>query len=229
MRTITFLSGLALLPLFVHSQSSDLSADGFYFGVNLPYMTNEGDFNGNTFLYTNQEVFLVPQVEGGIGFGFRLGWRDHRSALEVGYNRTNHEVSFINATGTASLVAWSIDWKLFFRDKKAVQPYIQLGWVPGVTLNVNDASAAVSSDSVVRDANFRGNISTTQFGTGIAYVINSRIFIDAGFTYRLGKYTGVAGGKDLVGARIENPLKGGGFNFLAGISFVFSQTNTGGE
>jgi len=203
--------------------AQETAIKGFYVSVDFAYQSTEGDLTGDLFLYTDQEIFLVPDIAGGFGWGIGIGTRGISSAFELNYTQTKHDATFADSKGEAILRVFSLDYIYFFRGEKNFQPYLQFGWCPGYTLKIIDGSANISPTPEVRDSKLYGSIGSIQLGGGISYVLYSRMNIVAGITYRSAKYTGVAGGKDIVSARIEEPLNGSGLNALLSLNYFLSK------
>ncbi|MEZ4830254.1 MAG: hypothetical protein R3C61_28810 [Bacteroidia bacterium] len=121
-------------------------------------------------MVTPSEVFLVPQVDGGAGFGFGIGVRYEGNVFEFTYaTETAHVVTLPAQKESALLRVYSLDY-LYFYGTSPVQPYIQFGWLPGMSLKVFDASASIANSEDVRDARIVGSIATIHAGLGAGFL-----------------------------------------------------------
>jgi len=187
---------------------------GFYIGLSGVHNTVESDdFDGETVLVGPSDIILVPDVDDGTGFKIVLGARSSSSAAEISYIKSDHDITFLGASGDGELTLWNLDWKLFFQTKKRVQPFFLLGF------NFSEFTAKdSSSDGInVGDAKFKGV--GLNAGAGLAYYFNPRAAITAGATYRwitYGRAKGIVGSGDLPEDIVTK-----GINFDAGLTYTF--------
>jgi outer membrane protein len=172
--------------------------EGFYFGVILPYNTVDGDFDGET-AYQNvpgspvEEMLLVNDLDGGLGWGAALGYRLPRLAMELNYLRSKHDQSFGGFDmGEAELQTLNLDLKYFFLHDKPVQPYLLAG-VGYYWLTEEDSafSPDVIAPTKVDDATF-SNFGLNG-GGGVAIYISPRVAVNGGVIFRWTQFTDVQG------------------------------------
>lgn len=196
---------------------------GTYIGFTLPYNNIGGDFDGETVLVSFDDIILVPKVEGGLGWGISLGRRGAKTAGELSYLRSYHDVTFSTAKGKAILNIVSIDFKYYLVVDKPVQPYLLLGWNPAAWLTVKDGSASVPEFGApeVGDATFTAifQVKSINLGGGLAYYIDPNLSLNVGIIYRLISFERAEG--VAFEGPIEDPLDGSGLNFNIGIALTF--------
>lgn len=186
---------------------------GFYIGVGAAYNSLEGDFDGETVLIGCCDIILVPKVDNGTGYKVVLGGRTSRSAGEISYIQSDHDVTFLGAKGEAELKMLNFDWKPFFQSSQRIQPFILLG-LNFTEFTLKDGS---SDGFSVGDAKFNGI--GLNLGGGIAYYFTSRIALSVGLTYRWISFDSAEG----VGPNesLADSLISSGFNVDTGMTFTF--------
>jgi opacity protein-like surface antigen len=189
---------------------------GFYVSALLPYSTVGGDFGGDTALVGLDEAIIVPELDGGFGYGLGLGWRLRRLALELNYMQTSHDATVLGMEmDPASVHAVNFDMKYFLMVEQRFQPFLLfglgLGWIdlPG---------ASVNSSGSVGDATLRGLC--LDLGGGASYYLRDDLSLDFGLSYRwmnLNSASGVNG----EGQPIDDSLDASGMRAVLGLTYTF--------
>jgi hypothetical protein len=213
---------IMVLNLFVltsaaYAQRSKYVKEGTYIGINLIENQMFGDFDGfprvHDFFYT--EVFDIPYVDDGKGFGVVLGSRGPKGAFELGYQRTRHDTSsFVTVNGmpfgeseaTYSVIDFNFKIDVFARNQ--TRPYLLFGFgFPWLT--VEDGSY----DGSFQDETFSGFAFNA--GTGLAYYIRPQLAVTGGLIYRWNWFTWVEY------SSLDDILLEKAFCFNIGIAYTF--------
>jgi|GEM_PF-3536787 len=166
----------ACLTGFAQVADQGIKNEGLYLSIGAAYHSLGGGFDGETVLVAPQDIFAVPEVSGGAGFGVKLGYRVEAAAIELSVMRTNHDINWVGADGDAVYTIWSLNFQYFFLHEKPLQPLLQIGWTPATPLRVEDA-AILTTSMEVSDAIYIGGIGNLQVGAGLQVFVNPRFFI----------------------------------------------------
>jgi opacity protein-like surface antigen len=186
-------AALALLivcgvPLAAWSQDQEgfAKVGGYAGGSFLPTFTLDGEtFNGFTYYkeIDGDEIALLPKLDKQKMFRGILGYRYEKAALELSYERTNHNGTFGEVgIGKATFQQLNVDARFFFLTHARVQPYGLLGggfpW-----LTIKDGSFLGNQpDAGVGDGRFKGYALNT--GVGVTVYPHPQVGIVIGYDYR---------------------------------------------
>ncbi len=209
----------SIVVLIISSSYAQKKENGFYLDVHLAYNSVGSDFNGESALIALDDAFAVPNFEAGIGFGLSVGIRYEELYVELAFQRTEHNYTWVGIKGDATHSIWSMNLrKLFFKDS-SVQPFFQLGWMPVMPIRVNDG-AFLSSENIISDAIFIGDIANFNVGGGIEFSIKPKISARLNVVYKKARYKSVESSEENVPIKLEEDINANGTNMTLGIVFV---------
>lgn len=188
---------------------------GFYIGLNAPYNTIGGDFDGTSILLGEDDLILVPKINSNFGWGVTLGSRGENAAVELNYVRSKHDATWMGAKVESIFNMVSLDFKGFFLTNKPIQPFLMYG-IGYSWLDVKDGS--VNKKLVVGDATYSGG--GANLGAGLAYYIHPRVSVHGEIIYRAIWYV-YASGVEGSGAVLDEYLYGGGLCGNVGLTYTF--------
>ncbi len=198
----------------------DVRNEGIYFAIGAAYHSLGGDFDGERVLVAPQDIFAVPEVSGGAGFGVKVGYRVEASAIELSVMRTTHDINWAGFDGDAVYTLWSLNFQYFFFHEQAFQPLIQIGWTPVTPLRVEDAAVLVESMEV-SDAIYIGSIGNLQAGVGMQLFVSPQFFIQGLALYQKAIYGAVESEAERVAIELEEDLKAHDINFQFSLGYMF--------
>jgi hypothetical protein len=217
--TIIILSLLALLTTSaVYAQDGNGKRNyvnnGTYLGVYLTKNNMSGDFDGSGKYYTTTtELFDVPDLDDGSGFGFVLGHRDQKAAVELGYQRSRHDTSsfFIDmGENDASYNVIDFNFKVDIFARNKVRPYILFGFgIPWLTIEDRGMIDLGSYE----DITYMGW--ALNAGAGAAYYFRPQWAVTGGLMYRWNWFTRAEG------ASLDESLFEKAFCFNIGVAYTF--------
>lgn len=187
---------------------------GFYIGLNVPYNTIGGDFDGKRIMVSIDDLILVPKIDSNFGWGVTLGTRSEKGAIELNYVRSKHDGTWMGLKGESVFNMVSVDFKGFFLTDKPIQPFLLYG-IGYSRLVVKDGSVNEKGD--VGDGTFSGL--GANLGAGLAYYIHPRFSVHGGIIYRAILYF-IGEGVKSYGTFDEN-LYGGGLSGNIGVTYTF--------
>jgi opacity protein-like surface antigen len=231
--------GVVLAMALVSSASAEeyYAKQGFYIGLFGVHNTLKGDFKGEETLYNADEdkFAIVPEVESGNGWGILIGTRGGNGAIELSYQRSEHDVSFYDWESEADYNIVNLDLKGYLFADKPVQPYLLLGfgyhW-----LNVKDGifefEYAYSKTEYAYSDNYYDYYYTTDYyttsyedatfggfgfnlGGGLACYITPKICINGGAAYRWVSF------RTIDGSDVEDSIDAKGIYFNVGMAYTF--------
>lgn len=210
---VVLLSALSI-STGVLAQDTPYAKDGLYVGFDISYNTISGDFDGESFLASATEIIIIPKVEGGVGIGALLGVRFGKGALELSYQRSEHDATWLGATGTVAYNIVDIDFKFYPSINSQLQPYLLVGMaIPWLVVHDGAATAFEISDATLVGIGLN-------IGGGLAYYIQPNISVNGGIIYRLISYSS-ATGVSSASNDIQDGLDGSGLTLKFGIAFTF--------
>ena len=184
LRAIAVLVFLLALAAPASSQSeSGFAKEGGFVGVSfVPDFTFDGvTFDGQTFYQEidGEEIVILPRLDVRDLVRVTLGYRAHRAAIEVSYDYTRHNGTFLDLPGRATFQAVNVDGRLFFAPRSRFQPHLLLGGTLPA-FRVKDGSFL---DPDVADARFKGYGVNTE--AGLTIYTHHRVGISVGYNYRI--------------------------------------------
>ncbi len=202
----------------IHGQFS--IEEGWYLSLGGSLQSLTGDFDGETILVAPDDVFLVPQVDNGLGVGLKIGYRVERSSLEFNIYRGVHDASWVGATGEAILSLWSLNFQYYFLPKSPFQPFLQLGWSPITPLRVKDGAVQATSMEV-SDAIFISKLGNFNAGAGAVYYLSQKVFVQVAALYLNIGYGAIESEEERVAIELEEDLRAQEFHLQFGIAYTF--------
>ncbi len=195
-------------------ESEFFPEEGFYIGGSLVHNTISGDFKGNTgyrYAVTNQ-ISVVPSVESDLGFGLFTGYRWERWALELSYQRVEHDTNNV-LTGKQdsdyNVIDLNVKADVFPQGR--FRPYVLVGigapWLNVDNVRTDDNGANWSAST------FTGY--TVNGGLGFVYYFNPRWFLTTCAMYRWQHF------RDLDGLYMSVDAMGSGMNYSLGLAYTF--------
>jgi len=189
---------------------------GVYLSALLAHSTIGGDFNGDTMLVGFDEAILIPELDGGSGYGLALGQRWKYFGLELNYLQTGYDASVLGVDwGEADAYAINVDLKYFPVPKWRLQPYLLFG-LGRAWIDVEDASFDAGGD--FDDATFSG--SCVNLGAGASYYFRRDLSLDFGLVYRwmkMNEASGIRGDEQTI----DDPLEADGTRAVLGLTYTF--------
>lgn len=185
--------------------------EGTYIGLYLTSNQMSGDFDDSTSYSTYDEFLDVPDVDSGTGIGAVLGFRVPKGALELGYQRSSHDVSgVIHEEGDAKYNIIDLNFKIDVLARNQIRPYLLFGFgFPWLTIE----NSLYDYYSGWEDATFFGL--ALNVGAGAAYYFRPDLAVDGGILYRWNRFSS-AEGKSLDESLIETTLC-----FRIGLAYTF--------
>jgi len=193
--------------------------DGYYLGAMFVYNQMSGDFD-DSFMYeskdeTDLNLFNVPDVDNGAGFGLCFGYRVDRFSFEVGYQSTSHETStVIPEIGKADSIYNVVDlnFKIDIFAQGRFRPYLLIGGgIPWLTIE----NSRSPDDGVTWNKDVRYVGACLNAGVGVAYYFHPQWALTAGLIHRWNWFTG-GDGAQLVGGLEERTL-----GLTTGLAYTF--------
>lgn len=214
-RRLTYIAILCGLLIWgINSEA--LAKQGFYMGLGIPYNTIGGDFDGKSSLIGANDLIILPEIDGGIGFGILLGYGFTKDmALELSYFGTSHNAEFLGGRGDVDYNVLNLDLKFSFLTEQPTQPYLLFG----LGLNeivVKDGSVNFFTGQV-GDGTFTGG--SFNLGAGVDHYFTPNISLGAGLIYRIVRYDEAEGVTD--SGSINDKLNGDGFGLVISTAYHF--------
>jgi hypothetical protein len=217
--TIIMLNLLFLVSAsVVYAQGSSYVKEGAYLGVYFTDARMFGDFDNTVSYYGYDEIYEVPYVDDGTGFGVVLGARTEKGAVELGYQRTRHDtISLGGDEASYNIIDLNFKVDVFAHDQ--VRPYILFGFgFPWLT--IENGLAGLDYDYYLDDYVLSFEDETffgfaLNAGAGLAYYFHPQWAVTGGVIYRWNWFTS-AEGSDLDDNLLERA-----FCFNVGIAYTF--------
>jgi Outer membrane protein beta-barrel domain len=174
------------LPAWSQEQQGFAKVGGYAGGTFVPQFTLDGEtFDGLTYYQEvgGDEIALLPKLDKQGMFRGILGYRGEKAAIELSYERANHNGTFgEGGTGKATFQQVNVDSRFFFLTHARIQPYVLLGggfpW-----LTIRDGSFLENEpEAGVGDGTFRGFALNTE--VGVTVYPHPRVGIVLGYGYR---------------------------------------------
>jgi opacity protein-like surface antigen len=174
---------------------------GGFAGVTfMPKFTFDGEtFDGETAYkeIDGEELFFLPRIDEQPLIRFILGYRARHASLEVSYERTQHEGTFMDVPLDATFQAINVDGRFFFAPRSRVQPYVLAGGsFPWFTVEDGGFNGDLD-DPEVGDARFKGYGLNTE--AGVTIFPTPAFGVSVGYSYRLIWFDRATGVSDTLG------------------------------
>jgi opacity protein-like surface antigen len=144
------------------------------------------DFEGDTFFRGSSELAQVPDLKSAVGLRVGGGYRLSRAALQLSYERTSHDASFLARSAKATYDVFGFDIKGFLRTDKKLQPYGGVG-AALTRLTFDNGVVRAGIPITTRDAIYTG-IGVSLEG-GAAVFVTPRIGFELGYSYRFAGFS----------------------------------------
>ncbi len=188
-----------LLTLAVPAWSQEgggFAKDGGYVSVALlPDFAFDGvTFDGESIYkeIDGEEIVILPKLKAKNLIRVALGYRGSQAGIEIGYDRTRHDGTFLEGSGTATFQAINVDGRYYFLSSKRIQPHLLVGgtfpW-----FKVHDGSFL---DDRMGDADFKGYGLNTE--AGVTVYPHRQLGVSVGYNYRMLSFSQVTGVTDTL-------------------------------
>lgn len=180
-----------MLPVFVLTlaaptagQTAGFAKEGGFVGAAvMPSFTFDGEtFDGMTVYQEidGEELLFLPKIDSRPLIRGILGYRARQAQLELSYERTQHDGSFVDLLPLdMTYQAINADGRFFFLTTRRVQPHFVVGasfpW-----MNIEEGSVL---DPEVGDARLRGYGLNTELGATV--YPTTQLGISVGYAYRV--------------------------------------------
>jgi hypothetical protein len=202
----------------VYAQGSKYVKEGAYLGIYLTDTRMFGDFDNTVSYYGYNDIYEVPYVDDGTGFGIVLGGRAQKAAFELGYQRTRHDTIALGGDEASyNIIDLNFKVDVFARDQ--VRPYVLFGFgFPWLT--IENGLAELDYDYDLGDFVFSFEDETffgfaLNAGAGLAYYFHPQWAVTGGVIYRWNWFTSAEG------ISLEDNLLERAFCFNVGIAYTF--------
>lgn len=194
------LGSALLVPVNASAQFSSgppgFAKEGGYAGLSfLPGFTFDGvTFDGESIYQEidGDEIMILPRLSTQNMVRFILGYRAKRAGVELSYDRTHHDGTFLDGRGKATFQSFNIAGRYFFLPNQRVQPYMQVGGsMP--SFKVKDGSFLHESAG---DSKFNGYGVDTE--AGVIVYPHRQLGISVGYNYRVLSFDKVWGVTDTL-------------------------------
>ncbi len=193
--------------------------DGYYLGGTLVYNQMSGDFDDSIIYESTDEadldLFNVPDVDNGAGFGLYLGRRVDRLSFEIGYQSTSHETNTVipeigKQDGVYNVVDLNIKIDIIARGR--LRPYVLIGGgIPWLTIE----NSRSTDDGVTWNKDLRFVGACFNAGVGVAYYFHPQWALTAGLLHRWNWFT------DGDGFELEGGLEERTLSLTTGLAYTF--------
>lgn len=195
--TLLALLAVCVVPLPAWSQDHQGFAKigGYAGGTLVPQFTLDGEtFDGLTYYQEvgGDEIAILPKLDRQRMFRGILGYRGERAAIELSYERSNHNGAWGDGgTGRATFQQVNVDARFFFLTHARIQPYVLVGGgIPWLT--IKDGSFLEDEpEAGLGDGSFNGYALNTE--VGVTVYPHPRVGIVLGYAYRPIWFAGVSG------------------------------------
>ncbi|MGE5296006.1 MAG: outer membrane beta-barrel protein [Solirubrobacterales bacterium] len=211
------------------AEESEYVKNGFYVGGMFAYNWMTGDFDDRIpITYEEEEdqsdVFDIPDVDDGAGFGLVVGRRYDWISLEFGYQRTvqdTYSSLWTDVGGDAVLLigdseatyeVFDLNVKIDVFAMDRLRPYVLLGG-GFTTLTIEDSRSADYGETWNKDADYSGYCLNA--GVGVAYYFHPQWAVTGGFIHRWNEFN------HLKGDLLKHDLAERALGFTVGLAYTF--------
>ena len=138
-------------------------------------------FDGSTYYQqeNGEEIFILPRLNSRNMVRGILGHRWTKAALEVSYDRTSHNGSFLDGSGEATFQSINLDGRFFLATRGPVQPHVLVGGsMPFLTIRHGSFL-----EGEVGHGRFRGYGVNSE--AGVTVFPHPRVGVGVGYSYRV--------------------------------------------
>jgi hypothetical protein len=210
------------------AQGSEYVKDGFYLGGLFAYNSMDGDFDDTHIVkYRDSyktDMFDVPDVDDGAGFGLVIGRRFDWISLEFGYQNTSHdtfsslaeidgdEITLLIGDSEATYQVFDLNVKIDIFAHDRLRPYVLLGG--GLcTLDIEDSRSLGPDLPWNKDAEYSGYCLNA--GVGVAYYFRPQWAVMGGLIHRWNTFN------YLKGDRLDDNIHERALGFTLGLAYTF--------
>jgi hypothetical protein len=120
----------ALIPLEILAEDGTDPLDMFYFGLSAGKYSVKGDFDGESFFLSDEDLYIVPALEPAASYSVVVGSRFEYCAFNFGYRWSNHTIDWFGAHGEADSKAYGITFRFLplYKYQTKLQPYVLTGF-----------------------------------------------------------------------------------------------------
>jgi hypothetical protein len=209
------LAGILGISILISLDRTVSAKEGFYLGLNVPYTTVQGDFDGSSELTGTQEAIAIPVIKGAFGIGVVAGIGIGESfAIEIAASDSVHNVEWLGAHGNGDQRSLALLLKHSFLRTETIQPFITYG----ITYNqLNLKDAAVNLSGSIGDATLTGW--GIDFGVGGDHYFTPYISAGGTVVYHLVEYKSAKGINE--SGSIDNGVNGSGLGVVLSAAYHF--------
>jgi len=209
------LVGIFVFSFLIGTDRIVLAKEGFFLGLNIPYTTIEGDFDGSSSLVGTQDAIATPRIKGAFGVGMVAGVGIGESfEIQLDISDTVHNAEWAGFHGDAEHRTVGLHLKHSFLTTETIQPFITYG-ITYDELIIKDGS--VNTSGRIDDATFTGL--GLDFGIGGDHYFNPRLSVGGTLMYHYVEYD-QAKGVDESG-KIDNKVNGSGLGIILNAAVHF--------
>jgi hypothetical protein len=149
-------------------------------GVKGNYAFLEGSFNGRDYFTTDEEIIIVPDIKGAVGFGLSIGANFRKFSYDFSYYRSIHRYNYSDAnfegTCTNNIIRF-LGIKGYFNPDKWFNPFIDFD-ISGHWITLEKGAIRSETPENIIPATY-GGISMG-LGGGISFQAGRNISFDIG-------------------------------------------------
>jgi hypothetical protein len=192
LKQVPLAAALALL-LLAQAIPGMAKNDGILIGIVAPYNTFAGDFDGNNYFNSGEEIYLVPKMESAFGYGVTAGSRNGNMDWEFYYAHSKHNFTFAEIRDTAAFDAIGANTRFNANVRGIFKPYVNFG-MDFCWLKANQASMTTYGSLRTGSAKYSGLGLFGGVGIGISPVKLFTLYIGGELRWGMfGRVKGVLG------------------------------------
>ncbi len=86
---------IIIFVMFAFALSGQNMDDNFsvrlFAGFKIDYFTLNGNFDGESYFFTEDAMMFIPDIEPGIAYGLQIGLRFNRASWDIAYQVSSHK------------------------------------------------------------------------------------------------------------------------------------------
>jgi opacity protein-like surface antigen len=213
MRTL-LLAAACFLFLQCISPPAAWAKRGFFAGLEAPYTMMWGDLNGEKALVGSKDTILLPDIDGGLGYGLFVGMGVSETASwEISFMQTFHDGRWKGLKADVHYFMIDANGKLYFRTGRALRPY----GLAGFGLHIVDIHNGSTNGSDVGDGLLTGT--AFNLGAGADYYLRPEVSIGGAAVLRYVLFRNARGVKS--SGTIDDYIDGYGVSFILNTAYHF--------